>query len=35
MKFCFYLFLLDRDLNLLVGNALFRYTLSWIEPGAK
>jgi hypothetical protein len=29
-----HLFLLDRDLNLLVGNALFSYTLSRIEKGA-
>jgi hypothetical protein len=26
-----HLFLLDRDLNLLVGNALFSYTLSRVE----
>jgi hypothetical protein len=30
-----HLFLLDRDLNLLVGNALFSYTLSRIEPNTK
>jgi hypothetical protein len=28
-----HLFLLDRDLNLIVGNALFSYTLSRIEEG--
>ncbi|HET6821254.1 MAG TPA: hypothetical protein VFH34_01330, partial [Anaerolineales bacterium] len=30
-----HLFLLDRDLNLLVGNALFSYTLSKIEKDTK
>lgn len=30
-----HLFLLDRDLNLLVGTALFSYTLSRIEPNAQ
>ena len=30
-----HLFLLDRDLNLLVGNALFSYTLSRIEKDAQ
>ena len=30
-----HLFLLDRDLNLLVGNALFSYTLSRIEPNTQ
>jgi hypothetical protein len=30
-----HLFLLDRDLNLLVGNALFSYTLSRLEKAAE
>jgi hypothetical protein len=30
-----HIFLLDRDLNLLVGNALFSYTLSRIEKNAQ
>lgn len=29
-----HLFLMDRDMNLLVGNELFSYTLSRIDPGA-
>ena len=30
-----HLYLLDRDMNLLVGNELFSYTLSRVEPDAK